>query len=45
MSNTVYYANQFGNPPRSLKQRLGIVAAKPADNQTADNQRAVPNAP
>ncbi len=32
MSNTVYYADQFGNPPRSLKQRLGIIAAKPADN-------------
>ena len=28
MSNTVYYANQFGNPPRSLKQRLGSVAGK-----------------
>jgi soluble lytic murein transglycosylase len=45
MSNTVYYANQFGNPPRSLKQRLGTIAAKPADNQTADNQRAVPYVP
>ncbi len=32
MSNTVYYADQFGNPPRSLKQRLGIIAAKPAGN-------------
>ena len=41
MSNTVYYADQFGDPPRSLKQRLGIVPAK-----TADNQRAMPpNAP
>jgi soluble lytic murein transglycosylase len=40
MSNTVYYAYQFGDPPRSLKQRLGIVAAKPSDNQAADNQRA-----
>ena len=38
MSNTVYYADQFGNPPRSLKQRLGIIAAK-----TADNQIAIPN--
>ncbi|KXS32425.1 MAG: Lytic transglycosylase catalytic [Candidatus Gallionella acididurans] len=28
MSNTTYYANQFGDPPRSLKQRLGIVPAK-----------------
>ena len=40
MSNTVYYATQFGNAPRSLKQRLGIVPAKPADNQ-----RAAPDAP
>ena len=40
MSNTVYYADQFGDPPRSLKQRLGIVPAK-----SADNQRAAPNAP
>ncbi len=43
MSNTVYYAYQFGDPPRSLKQRLGIIAAKPADNQTAD--RVVPDVP
>lgn len=28
LSNTVYYADQFGEPPRSLKQRLGIVPAK-----------------
>ena len=40
MSNTVYYADQFGDPPRSLKQRLGTVLAK-----TADNQRGSPNAP
>ena len=26
LNNTVYYAQQFGDPPRSLKQRLGIVA-------------------
>jgi soluble lytic murein transglycosylase-like protein len=50
MSNTVYYADQFGNPPRSLKQRMGIIAAKTADNQsannkTANNQRAAPNVP
>jgi len=38
MSNTVYYANQFGNPPRSLKQRLGIVSAKtPPNQQTSQN--------
>jgi len=35
MSNTVYYADQFGDPHRSLKQRLGIVPAKGADNQQA----------
>jgi len=45
MSNTVYYADQFGDPPRSLKQRLGIVAAKTADDKTADNRRAAPNVP
>jgi soluble lytic murein transglycosylase len=33
MSNTVYYAALFGQPPRSLKQRLGVVAAKNAANQ------------
>jgi soluble lytic murein transglycosylase-like protein len=38
MSNTVYYADQFGDPPRSLKQRMGIIAAR-----TADNQIAIPN--
>lgn len=38
MSNTVYYADQFGDPPRSLKERLGIIAAK-----TADTQPAIPN--
>jgi len=36
MSNTVYYATQFGDPPRSLKQRLGIIPARTADNQPAD---------
>ncbi|HEX5363872.1 MAG TPA: transglycosylase SLT domain-containing protein [Gallionella sp.] len=35
MSNTVYYAAQFGNAPRSLKQRMGVVAAKAPDNQQA----------
>jgi soluble lytic murein transglycosylase-like protein len=38
MSNTVYYADQFGDPPRTLKQRMGIIAAR-----TADNQIAIPN--
>ena len=27
MSNTVYYAKLFGQPPHSLKERLGVVAA------------------
>lgn len=40
MSNTMYYAKQFGSPPRSLKQRMGIIAAK-----TAENQQAIPNEP
>ncbi|MGA7749310.1 MAG: transglycosylase SLT domain-containing protein [Gallionella sp.] len=40
MSNTVYYADQFGDPPRSLKQRLGIVPGK-----TSDNQRTTPDVP
>jgi len=34
MSNTVYYAQQFGQPPLSLKQRLGIISAKNPANQT-----------
>lgn len=38
MSNTVYYARQFGAPPRSLKQRMGIISGK-----TADNQQAIPD--
>lgn len=38
MSNTVYYSRQFGAPPRSLKQRMGIVAAK-----TSDNQQPIPD--
>lgn len=38
MSNTVYYARQFGAPPRSLKQRMGIVAGK-----TTENQQAIPD--
>ncbi len=36
MSNTMYYARQFGTPtPRSLKERLGIIAPKTAENQQA----------
>lgn len=33
MSNTVYYAQLFGQPPRSLKQRLGIIEGKNPVNQ------------
>ena len=32
MSNTVYYAKLFGQPPRSLKERLGIIAGSDATN-------------
>jgi soluble lytic murein transglycosylase len=35
MSNTMYYADQFGAPQKSLKQRMGIVAPKSTDNQQA----------
>lgn len=35
MSNTMYYSQLFGQPPRSLKQRLGVIAAKNAVNQQA----------
>jgi len=38
MSNTVYYARQFNAPPRSLKQRMGVVAAKPAGTQAATDE-------
>ncbi|MBI3903953.1 MAG: transglycosylase SLT domain-containing protein [Nitrosomonadales bacterium] len=34
LSNTMYYAELFGQPPRSLKQRLGVIAAKNPANQT-----------
>ncbi|MEO8342439.1 MAG: transglycosylase SLT domain-containing protein, partial [Gallionella sp.] len=37
MSNTVYYADQFGDPPRSLKQRMGIIAPKPSTDLPVDN--------
>ena len=33
MSNTMYYARQFGQPPLTLKQRLGVVAPRSAVNQ------------
>ncbi len=33
MSNTMYYAQEFGTTPRTLKMRLGVIAAKsPADD-------------
>jgi soluble lytic murein transglycosylase len=38
MSNTIYYSREFGAPQKSLKQRMGIVAAK-----TQDNQQAIPD--
>jgi soluble lytic murein transglycosylase len=38
MSNTVYYASQFNAVQPPLKQRLGIVAAR-----TADNQQPIPD--
>ncbi|MGZ8256854.1 MAG: transglycosylase SLT domain-containing protein [Gallionella sp.] len=38
MSNTHYYAQQFGAPTRSLKDRMGVIAGK-----TAENQRATPD--
>ncbi len=38
MSNTMYYARQFDAPQRPLKQRMGIVAGK-----TAENQQAIPD--
>ncbi len=33
MSNTVYYARQFGAPVRSLKQRVGIISGKSIDKR------------
>jgi len=38
MSNTMYYAGQFNAPLRPLKQRMGIVAGR-----TADNQQPIPD--
>ena len=37
MSNTVYYAKLFGQPPRSLKERLGTIAAADSANQQPVN--------
>lgn len=33
MSNTMYYATQFGAPSVPLKQRMGIVSARTVENQ------------
>ncbi|MDR0480952.1 MAG: lytic transglycosylase domain-containing protein, partial [Gallionellaceae bacterium] len=33
MSNTMYYAERFGQTRRSLKDRLGVIAARSAENQ------------
>ena len=38
MSNTMYYSRQFGEPHKTLKLRMGIVAPK-----TSDNQQAIPD--
>lgn len=38
MSNTVYYAKLFGQPPRTLKQRLGTIEGK-----TSANQQPIPD--
>jgi len=40
MSNTVYYADQFGSPPGSLKQRLGHITSK-----SPDHDRTKPHLP
>jgi soluble lytic murein transglycosylase-like protein len=45
MSNSVYYAAQFGDPPRSLKQRLGMVPGKISDNKTTDNRGVAADVP
>ncbi len=45
MSNSVYYAAQFGDPPRSLKQRLGIVPGKTPGNTASDDQGAPADVP
>lgn len=38
MSNTVYYASQFNTAQKPLKQRLGVIAGK-----TANNRQPVPD--
>lgn len=34
MSNTIYYSKLFGQPSQSLKQRLGVIAAKSSSTTT-----------
>lgn len=36
MSNTVYYSKLFGQTSKPLKQRLGVIAPKTADNQQGE---------
>jgi soluble lytic murein transglycosylase len=38
MSNTVYYAQQFGTPSRSLKARIGIIAGKTGETPQIDDK-------
>ena len=40
MSNTVYYANQFGDPPRSLKQLLGTIPGRSSDSPAANDPQS-----
>lgn len=42
MSNTMYYAREFGAPSRSLKLRLGTIAGKTADMPDDNAQGAAP---
>lgn len=40
MSNTVYYAREFGAPPHTLKQRMGVIRGKlTADNVTKSRNK------
>jgi len=36
MSNTIYYAKLFGHSSESLKNRLGVIAARSSVNQQTD---------
>lgn len=39
MSNTVYYSKLFGQPPRSLKERLGTIAASDPSKPSPRDER------